>query len=499
MDQRMSRKHPVELRSKPDRCAGICMNLRVHNTASGKREPIRAEDGKSVRFYCCGPTVYGPAHIGNFRTFLAQDLFRRVCEASGLSVTHVRNVTDVDDKTIRESIAAKAPLREFTRGWQDKFEKDCEELNLLQPHQSPSAVDHIGEQIELIAKLVEGDHAYQGEDGSVYFRVSSFDRYGELAHIKRDAQKENADGRINSDDEYSKDDVADFALWKARKEGDGDNFWESPWGEGRPGWHIECSAMSMRYLGPSIDVHGGGVDLTFPHHENEIAQSECATGEHFVRHWFHSAHLMVEGRKMSKSLGNLYTLADLREKGYSAPEVRWALLAGHYRKTLNFTFETLDAGRKAMSRIAALLEKWEDANLANTEISPDALEGDFRKAWESLLTDLNVPQALGFLMKEVSSAEKAKDTLSAEEAGRWCSSCHNFLEILGIDLEEWKRQRPQEETAEAPSKIVEMAEARWQAKKEKNFAEADRLRNEIQSAGWQIKDTPGGFEILPGS
>ena len=472
------------------------MELILQNTASGKREPIFASDGKTVRFYCCGPTVYGPAHVGNFRTFLVQDLFRRVCEASGLTMTHVRNVTDVDDKTIRESTAQKIPLKEFTLGWQKRFEDDCAELNLLAPHHSPSAVDHIKEQIDLIEKLVDRGHAYKGDDGSVYFRVSSFDRYGDLAHIRRDAQKENADGRINSDDEYSKDDVADFALWKARKPEDGENFWESPWGEGRPGWHIECSAMSMRYLGPSIDVHGGGVDLTFPHHENEVAQSECATGEHFVRHWFHSAHLMVEGRKMSKSLGNLYTLDDLKEKGYSPQEVRWALMSGHYRKTLNFTFDALNAGRKALTRVSALVQKLEEKGGESKDLQPDNLEGDFQSAWSSLLTDLNVPQALGFLMKEITRGEKEGDSLSPEEAGKWLASSRFLLTVLGIDLEAWMAlQNDEAEESSAPAEIVKMAEDRWAAKKEKNFAEADRLRDAIQSAGWQVKDTPEGFEL----
>ena len=315
----------------------------LSNTATGRPERVYASNGRSVRFYCCGPTVYGPAHIGNFRTFLVQDLFRRVCEAAGLAVTHVRNVTDVDDKTIRESRAAGESLADFAAKWRARFAEDCAALNLLPPHHEPSAVDHVADQIALIGRLIEGGHAYRADDGSVYFRVSSFDRYGELARIDRSALRRNAEGRQNADDEYSKDDVADFALWKAKKPEDGENHWESPWGPGRPGWHIECSAMSLAYLGDSIDVHGGGIDLAFPHHENEIAQSECATGHRFVRHWFHSAHLMVEGEKMSKSLGNLHVLADLTAEGFHPAEIRWALLSGHYRKTLNFTRDAIHA------------------------------------------------------------------------------------------------------------------------------------------------------------
>ena len=473
------------------------MDLLLQNTASGERERIYASDGKALSFYCCGPTVYGPAHVGNFRTFLVQDLFRRVCEATGIQVNHVRNITDVDDKTIRESLAKGMGLEEFTKGWRQRFEEDCEALHLLPPHESPSAIDHIAEQIQLIAKLVEGDHAYQSEDGSVYFRVSSFEKYGDLAHIRREDQRENASGRLNADDEYDKYDVADFALWKARKEEDGANYWASPWGEGRPGWHIECSAMSMRYLGPSIDVHGGGVDLTFPHHENEIAQSEAATGQTFVRHWFHAAHLMVEGRKMSKSLGNLYTLADLEREGFYPEEVRWALLSGHYRKTLNFTFDALRAGRKALARMTALLNSFPAG--ADAGIKPTGLQGDFRSAWDSLLTDLNVPQALGFLMKEVGRAEKQGSSFSESEKTAWHSSCALFLEVMGVDWQTWRHRRKAAESEESaiPEEIEQLAEARWNAKKEKNFAEADRLRGEMQSAGWQVKDTPDGFELSP--
>lgn len=472
------------------------MEFRLQNTATGEREGVFAADGESVGFYCCGPTVYGPAHIGNFRTFLVQDLFRRVAEQTGLKVTHVRNVTDIDDKTIRESMALGESLNAFTRRWRERFEADCGELNLLPPHHCPAAVEHINEQITLIERLVENGHAYQGEDRSVYFRVASFDRYGELAHIDLSRLRENADGRLNSDDEYTKDHVADFALWKARKPEDGENFWESPWGPGRPGWHLECSAMSMKYLGESFDVHAGGVDLTFPHHVNEIAQSECATGKTFARHWFHSAHLMVEGRKMSKSLGNLFTLEDLREEGYHPMEVRWVLLSGHYRKTLNFTMDSLRAGRMALERIATALEGCGGSHGFAQE---GDIGGDWLAAWESLLDDLNVPRALGYVMKEVSRFEKESATWDAGEKQRWAKSADFLLKALGIDLADWKRAKADQaaETSGPPPEILALAEERSAARKNKDFATADRLRDEIAAAGWQVKDSPGGFELMP--
>ena len=477
----------------------------LSNTATGRPERVYASNGRSVRFYCCGPTVYGPAHIGNFRTFLVQDLFRRVCEAAGLAVTHVRNVTDVDDKTIRESRAAGESLADFAAKWRARFAEDCAALNLLPPHHEPSAVDHVADQIALIGRLIEGGHAYRADDGSVYFRVSSFDRYGELARIDRSALRRNAEGRQNADDEYSKDDVADFALWKAKKPEDGENHWESPWGPGRPGWHIECSAMSLAYLGDSIDVHGGGIDLAFPHHENEIAQSECATGHRFVRHWFHSAHLMVEGEKMSKSLGNLHVLADLTAEGFHPAEIRWALLSGHYRKTLNFTRDAIHAARRALGRLEAALASCGAGSADRPAPSgaggpPGELPGEWRLAWAALLDDLNVPKATGHLMKELARCEKEAAGWDDSERRRWTAAARFILGVLGIDLSAWAADRKAAEVdAGPPEEIRRLAEERWAAKREKDFATADRLRDEVAAAGWRIKDTPDGYEIEPAS
>ena len=301
-----------------------------------------------------------PAHIGNFRTFLIQDVLRRVLEIDGFNVKHVRNITDVDDKTIRESQANNQSLKAFTEHWTAKFHADCRSLNLLPPSIEPKAVDHIQEQIQLVEQLIEKNHAYVEKDGSVYFRVHSCCDYGKLNRIDQSelkSQTENSAGSTNLADEYDRESISDFALWKARKDEDGDNYWTSPWGEGRPGWHLECSAMIHRtFEGQTIDLHGGGIDLCFPHHENEIAQSESAYEKPFCTHWFHSAHLRVENKKMSKSLGNLYTLDDLIAKNHTPMALRYTLIASSYRQPLNFTFDGLRASESALNKIERFTE-----------------------------------------------------------------------------------------------------------------------------------------------
>ena len=326
------------------------MVLKLYDTLTRGVRDVFPMDEQTVRFYGCGPTVYGPAHIGNFRTFVMQDVFRRVLETSGQKTFHVRNLTDVDDKTIRQSQEEGLKLEDFTNKWTARFRKDCKLLNLMSPHAEPSAVSHIPEQISLIQRLIDAGKAYQASDGSVYFKVGAFSAYGRLSRLADREITTNETSRESSD-EYDRESAADFALWKARRVEDGENYWESPWGQGRPGWHIECSAICMKHLGESFDLHSGGVDLVFPHHENEIAQVEAVTCKTFARHWFHIAHLMVEGQKMSKSLGNLYTLEDLEEKGYKPEEIRYLLLSGNYRHPLNFTFDSLGAARKALSKL----------------------------------------------------------------------------------------------------------------------------------------------------
>lgn len=492
------------------------MSVTLHDTLSRSKKPLSASDGKTFRFYCCGPTVYGPAHIGNFRTFIVQDVLRRVLEvdsaanAPQIELCHVRNITDVDDKTIRQSHAEGKSLTEFTQFWTDKFHADCAALNLREPHAEPKATLHIAEQVAMIEQLINGGHAYIGEDESVYFKVVSCTHYGELSHLDAEhlhSQSHNSAGEANDADEYERESVRDFALWKAYKEADGPNVWQGPVNpatgkpiQGRPGWHIECSAMSLRYLGNSFDLHGGGVDLCFPHHENEIAQSESATGERpFCHHWFHSAHLMVDGAKMSKSLGNLYTLADLETKGYTPSVVRYALLNGHYRQQLNFTENGLKAAASALAKLEkAISHLLDHVGMSVEEFREHAVRPAatlttslFSKAWQHLCDDLNVPAALGELfssLKDLNDPQLDRSAVTGQ-----IKALGTLAYALGIDLfASAGREQP---AAEAPEAVRELAQARWDAKKARDFATADALRAEIASQGWQVLDSKDGFTL----
>ncbi len=419
---------------------------------------------------------------------MVQDVLRRVLELGGTKTKHVRNITDLDDKTIRDSQAAGKSLAEFTAYWTERFHADGEKLNCLPPHIEPSAVDHIPQQVEMIAELIEKGHAYASEDGSVYFRISSFPEYGALAHLDRQelelgkTQNQRADA-----DEYEKDSLSDFVLWKARRDEDGENYWQSPWGEGRPGWHLECSAMIRKYLGETFDLHSGGVDLIFPHHENEIAQSKCACGGEFARHWFHVTHLMVDGGKMSKSLGNLYTIDDLVEKGFTAADVRYVLVGGHYRKPMNFTLDSLHAAREALAKLARgerALAKAAGVDEAPRYRELAGLEdsGVFAEAWESLNQDLNTATALGKVFTALRNAEDG-DALT-----NW-KGLHRVLAALGLELPDL------EQSVEVPEEIRALADERWAARSAKDWAESDRLRDALQEKGWLVKDGKEGYEL----
>lgn len=473
------------------------MAIRLYDSLSRSVRQVSPIEGDTYRFYCCGPTVYGPAHVGNFRTFVLQDVFRRVLEAAGQKIRHVRNLTDVDDKTIRESRAAGKSLQEFTRHWTEKFHHDCQALNLLAPHVEPAATDHIEAQIKLVEQLIDKGHAYSTAEGSVYFRVSSFSPYGRLSRLKereiRTGNRPDEGTEPVDADEYQRDSAADFALWKARKPEDGDVFWPSPWGEGRPGWHLECSAMSMTYLGQSFDMHGGGIDLIFPHHENEIAQSEACTCQTFAHHWFHGAHLMVDGHKMSKSLGNLYTLDDVRAKGFSPAALRYVLLSGHYRQPLNFTWDSVHSAESAIEKLTRFRDSLESQlkspPVDSPPFSPLVDWGSFGGAWECLADDLNTAAALGALFGALKTVKPtALDTEKAEVEWRAFS---RLLFALGLDL---PRKEP---AAEIPPEIHSMAEERWQAKQQRDFATADRLRDELKKAGWVALDRKDGYSLTP--
>ena len=477
-----------QLQSRLPSFAGLAYNsvMRLFDTLTRTETEIRALDGKTYRFYCCGPTVYGPAHIGNFRTFVLQDVFRRTLETGGTPSLHVRNLTDVDDKTIRDSQKAGMTLEAFTKIWTEKFHADCTALACLPPHIEPSAIEHIPQQTAMIAELVEKGHAYASDDGSVYFRISSFPNYGKLSRLdERELDLGKTQNTRADADEYEKDSISDFVLWKARREEDGENFWESPWGKGRPGWHLECSAMIREYLGDSFDMHSGGVDLIFPHHENEIAQSECACGGNFAAHWFHITHLLVDGGKMSKSLGNMYTLADLEAKGFTAMEVRYVLIGAHYRKQLNFTLESLSGAKEALVKLAKSAAKLAENMGGETALS-SADFGPFQGAWESLSDDLNTPGALGGIFTGLREASK----LTGKEAAAALAGLNRILRALGITLPEISST-----TSDIPAEIRELAETRWAARSAKDWATSDKLRDALAAQGWAVKDGSGDYEL----
>lgn len=465
----------------------------LYDSLSRSLQPLTASDGETFRFYCCGPTVYGPAHIGNFRTFVIQDLLRRVVEASGLKTKHVRNITDVDDKTIRQSQTEGKSLQAFTEYWAERFHADCEALNLLEPHVEPSAVDHIEIQIRLIQRLIDKGNAYVAEDGSVYFRVTSFADYGKLSRLHEREITTAPAGTLQSDDEYDRESAADFALWKAHKEEDGPNAWPSPWGKGRPGWHLECSAMSMEYLGESFDLHSGGVDLLFPHHENEIAQSEAATGKPFSRLWFHSTHLLVEGHKMSKSLGNLFTLQDVKDRGFSPMALRYVLIAGQYRQPLNFTWDSLNAARSALRRLQQLHQALSAAADDTSSPTPSRDWGPFQPVYEALANNLNTPDALGKLFTAAHQIERdlQANQVTREAAADLLAAYDRVLTVFGFTFD------TEAAPAATSAEVEALAASRWQAKQERDFARADALRNQLTELGWSVRDAKDGYELTP--
>ena len=461
--------------------------MKIHNTLTQQLEELVPMEGNRVRLYTCGPTVYNYAHIGNFRAYLFEDVLRRSIKYFGHDIIQVMNLTDVDDKTIAGAIKAGVPLDAFTRTFKTAFFEDLKTLNVEPAEHYPAATDHVPEMIVLIQKLLAKGHAYQSEDGSIYFSVSSFPAYGKLAHLDMAGLRPGA--RVQHD-EYEKENVADFALWKAWDEKDGDVGWDAPWGRGRPGWHIECSAMATKFLGESFDLHTGGVDNIFPHHEDEIAQSEGASGKPFVRYWMHCAHLVVDGRKMSKSLGNFYTLRDLMSRGYTGREIRYVLMAGHYRQSLNFSFESLDGARSALQRLDEFQDRLGQvaAGSRGEGSVPDWADLAGKRFSAGLADDLNVSESLGALFDMVHAGNRAIDsrTLSSAEAGAVQALLARFDTVLGF------LAKPADTV---PAEALNLLESRQQARLTKNWAEADRVRNELALLGWVIQDTPQGPKL----
>lgn len=460
------------------------MTLMLYNTLSRKKEEFRPIKPSLVTFYSCGPTVYNFAHIGNFRAYIASDILKRYLRYKGYKVRHVMNITDVDDKTIRNSMKERVSLTKFTERYTKAFFEDIKMLNILPADIFPRATENIEGMVKLIKKLLDNGHAYKADDG-IYFKISTFKEYGKLSKI--DLSQRKSSGRVSSD-EYDKESAHDFALWKFWTPEDGEVFWETEIGKGRPGWHIECSVMSAANLGTPFDIHSGGVDLIFPHHENEIAQSEAATKKQFVKYWFHNEYILVDGKKMSKSLGNFYTLRDIIDKGYRPKAIRYLLLAAHYRQPLNFTFDALKAAGAAVQRLTELMDRLKSADGKQNE-SVGMMITDMKKGFEKNMDDdLNISGALGEVFEFVKQTNRliAADGLSAGDAEKVKEAMKEIDSVLGL-LEEEKEELPKE--------VILLAEERENARKEKDFSRSDSIREKIKKMGFSIDDTPSGPKV----
>ena len=454
--------------------------LQFYNSLSRKKEDFVPLNKGKVKLYTCGPTVYDTAHIGNFRTFLFEDFLKRVLLARGFEVQHVMNITDVDDKTIKKATEEGKPFSEITNHYTELFYRDLKALRILPADVYPCATEHVAGMIKMIQLLIEKEHAYKTEDGSVFFAIKSFKNYGSLANINMAEMRQSQ--RVDSD-EYGLNNPQDFALWKAYKNEDGDVAWSSPWGKGRPGWHIECSAMSIEYLGNHFDIHCGGVDNKFPHHENEIAQSICATGSPFVNFWLHSEFLMVDGRKMSKSLGNFYCIPDLFDKGFTAEEIRYVMLSAHYRTKVNFSLDKQHEAKMGIQRIMELKSRLNHLKGQEADGFPMEIEA-FNAALEN---DLDAPNALAVFFDwiRVTNSTLDKNALSEIDAIQGLNFIAYFDSVFGV-LSEYQN---------IPKNILNLVNERKKARKSKDWDKSDELRDLIASKGWIVKDTPNGTKI----
>ncbi len=462
------------------------MPIRFFNTLTRTKEVFEPIAAPHVGLYTCGPTVYNFAHIGNLRTFLFEDLLRRHLKYRGYQLNHVMNLTDVEDKIIRTCRETGESLKSLTGRFAQAFFEDLDTLGVERAEVYPAATDHITEMVEIIKTLRANGHTYEA-NGSIYFKLSSFPQYGQLSKFKLDELKTNASGRVDSD-EYETEDARDFALWKAYDEDDGAVFWETELGKGRPGWHIECSCMSMKYLGESFDIHCGGIDNMFPHHENEIAQSEAATGKRFVKYWLHSAHLFVDNRKMSKSLGNFYTLRDLLAKGHDPIAIRWALISTHYRQPSNFTFDGLEAATESLRRVRDFRQKLEEIRIAGDGLGE--LDITCEKAFgDALDDDLNISGAIAAVFDFIRETNKLmdNDTLGKGGAQRGLALLDRANAVTGLF-----GAVAQEET---PAEILALVTERQQARRAKDFKRADEIRDQLLASGWVLEDTADGPRV----
>ena len=448
------------------------MSLKFYNTLTREKEDFSPIDSKEVRMYTCGPTVYNYPHIGNYRAYIFADTLKRVLMYEGFNVKHIMNLTDIDDKTILGSQKEEKTLKKFTEFYTQEFLKDIKSLNILNPTKFTKATDYIEQMVGIIKKLMKNKLAYKSADNSIYFDIKKFKNYGKLSHLVLENQKENASGRIKTD-EYEKDNAQDFALWKAWDKKDGEVFWETELGKGRPGWHIECSAMSMSNLGEQIDIHTGGVDNIFPHHENEIAQSEGVTEKQFVKYWMHNEWVLVDQKKMAKSFNNFYTLKDITDRKIDPIAYRFWLLMANYRTRVNFVWEALEGSEIALKRLYKLYIEL-DGQIGKIDTKYQ------QKFKEYLEDDLDTPRALSLLWdvlkdETISPADKKATIL-------------DFDKVLGLGFENLKEEI-------IPEEIIKLAEEREQARLKKDFKKSDELRDKINSLGYEIEDSFGGYKI----
>jgi cysteinyl-tRNA synthetase len=471
------------------------LDIRFHDTLTDRLEPLKPVHKDEVRIYTCGPTVYDFAHIGNFRTFVFQDILRRFLRSAGYRVLQVMNLTDVDDRIIANAAAAKLTLREYTEKYIEAFLEDMRSLNLEMPEELVRATDHIDDMVALIERLATKGFTYPS-DGSIYYRIAKFPDYGKLSKIDVSGMK--AGARADTD-RYEKDDVRDFALWKAPKPGE--FFWETAVGPGRPGWHIECAAMSMKYLGETLDIHTGGIDLAFPHHENEIAESEAATGKQFAKLWLHAEHLIIEGEKMSKSLGNFYTLRDLFAKGYKPSSIRFLLLSVPYNRQLNFTMDGLKQAESSVERMRNFVTRLKSEKFgagSNPEMPKRAAEAetDFATA---LADDLNTAVTLAAvfdLIRDVNTAMDRGEFLQ-QDAPRLVASMEKFDEILSVLTDDDAERLAKlgfgsSKPRMAPEEIEVLIEERQAAKKRRDFKRSDEIRKQLADSGIIVEDVKDG-------
>ncbi|MBR6411568.1 MAG: cysteine--tRNA ligase [Alphaproteobacteria bacterium] len=458
--------------------------LTIYNTANHRKEVFKPIHEGEVRFYGCGPTIYNYAHIGNMRAFVFYDLLNRYLRYKGYKVTFCMNLTDIDDKTIRDSKKAGKKLREFTDFYGAEFMKDCQTLHIQKPDIVPRATEEVPAMIELIQNLLDKGYAYKTEKGDVYFKINKDPNYGQMAGIDMSSLRFNADGRLTAD-EYEKENAQDFAVWKGWDEQDGDNFWETPWGKGRPGWHIECSAMSKKYLGQPFDIHMGGVDLIFPHHTNEIAQSECAYGTKYVNYWMHNEHITVNGQKMSKSLGNCFTLNELLAKGYSAEAIRYEFIKAHYRQKMDFQESALSGNQSVIDKFGNFLTRLQNeangAGWSDLQAVLNQVQEAFEKGMDD---DLNTSIALAAVFDFMTNVNKNFEKLSREDADKVIKVMKKFDTVLAVFPESKQQSLTPEQEA--------LIQRRQEARLAKDWATADNLKKQLLDQGVEVKDTPTG-------